>query len=260
MQGLHSSSFGDLSQAGMSMEGVGNKFHSADRLGHGLCSVQLPRSAGPSDGLCGFPLLLGKLPGWGRGWWLFAAVSAAADQISCPSTGGEAAWKSLMLCLWSHTDLCPTQFLASQSGWFCSQDSQLCSPASLLKICWGVQLPGVLARPSCLMGLGAMLPSEWGSGSHLGKTAKAHFRHLPSSPQQAFWSGGVRSHNLQQERRRLSSCAWLGTDQIPEPAKLPRGSPSEADLLPVRLPAQTAPPTQPCRWTEPMVETHGLHR
>lgn len=46
MQGLHSSSFRDLSQAGMSMEGVGNKFHSADRLGHGLCSVQLPRSDG----------------------------------------------------------------------------------------------------------------------------------------------------------------------------------------------------------------------
>lgn len=50
MQGLHSSLSGDLSQAGTSAEGAGGQFHSADRSGHRLCSVQPPLSAGLSMG------------------------------------------------------------------------------------------------------------------------------------------------------------------------------------------------------------------
>lgn len=155
-----------------------------------------------------------------------------------------------MLCLWSHIDprpkfpgqLEPLALLSGQSALptqFSTQDLLRCAAS------------GCSRQVFLSEGLGAMLPSEWGSGSHLGRTAKAHFRHLPNSPQwedSPPWSGGVRSHNLHQERPRLSSCAWVGTDQIPESAKLPRGSPvSEAVLFPRRLPAQTPPPTRPCR-------------
>lgn len=151
-----------------------------------------------------------------------------------------------MLCLWSHIDphpkfpgqLEPLALLSGQSALPTQSSTQ-----DLLRC----TASGCSRQAFLSDGAGAMLPSEWGSGSHLGRTAKAHFRHLPSSPQWAIWSGEVRSHNLQQERPRLSSCAWVGTDQIPESAKLPGGRPSEAALLPVRLPAQTPPPTQPCR-------------
>ena len=150
--------FGDLSQAGIFMEGAGDQFHSANRLGHGLCSVQLPRSAGLSDGLCGFPRVLEKLPGQGRGWWLFAAVSAAADQFPCPSTAGEAAWKSLMLCLWSHTDMCP-------------------------------QFPGQ-SEPLVLLSGQSALPTRFSAQDLLGCTASGCSR-------QAFLSDGAGGHASQ---------------------------------------------------------------
>ena len=252
MQGLHSSLSGDLSQAGTSAEGAGGQFHSADRSGHGLCSVQPPLSAGLSDGLCGFPRVLGELAGRGRGWRLFAAPSAATDWFPCPSTAGAAAWKSLMLCLWSHIDPCPKspgqlEPLALLSG-------QLYPPSPPLGICCGAQLLGVLARPSCLMGLGAMLPSERGSGSHLGRTAKAI-----SGTSQVLLNGlsgqeGSEATICSRKGWGLALVPGWGQTRFQSQQSFPVGA-REAALFPVRLPAQTPPPTRPCRWTEPMVET-----
>lgn len=136
-----------------------------------------------------------------------------------------------MLCLWSHTDLCPTQFLASQSGWFCSQDSQLCSPASLLKICWGVQLPGVLARPS-LMGLGAMLPVSEALAPTWERLRPISGTSLKFSPANRL-SGqeGSEATIFSRKGGGLALCL-VGDRPDSRASKLPWQPQSEADLLP----------------------------
>lgn len=84
MQGLHSSLSGDLSQAGTSAKGAGDQFHSADRFGHGLCSLQLPLSAGLSDGLCNFPRVLGELAGQGQRLMAVCSTKCSYRLVSLP--------------------------------------------------------------------------------------------------------------------------------------------------------------------------------
>lgn len=146
---------------------------------------------------------------------MFSAISGATDEFPCSGTVGEAARRSLTLFVRGLKSTCAPGSLAKQGHWLCSQGSQLCPPASQLKRCWGMQLPGVLTTPPYRVGL---------SVSGRGRTEKAHFRQLPNLPEQAFWSVGARSHSLQQRRHGSALLPGRGQTGLQGQQHVPSGA------------------------------------